>query len=315
MKVAINDIKLSPYQVRDLEVDPDLAALAESIKEHGQLQPIKLRPKDGEYECVFGHRRLKAAELAGWTEVEAMIADVGDKDAQIQALIENTQRKDLEAMELARALKALKDATGWSNRKIERQVGLANRVVGRTLALLEEPEDIQAIVAFDRGGRSQLGSDSPHLTPTHITEARESVADEEPRADILRKAARESLTVGQTRKLAERYRDAGTPEEKARILEVPAKKQEAVEIITEDLRRAEDRARAIKGQDAMTPADYLAKLQAAERQIDKFLIGGRQVEIWRSNAWPLIWGCFQRISEGIDEFLEEVTENAEQDNR
>jgi len=99
MKIAIKDIKNSPYQVRDVtpESDPDLLSLADSVRMHGQLQAIKVRPlEDGRFECVFGHRRLRAMELAGFEEVDVSIdSDITDEEAQIQNLIENLQRKDL----------------------------------------------------------------------------------------------------------------------------------------------------------------------------------------------------------------------------
>lgn len=298
MKIAIKDIKLSPYQVRDLEADPGLAALSESIKEHGQLQPIKLRPSDGGYECIFGHRRLKATELAGFYEVEAIVADVADQEAQIQALIENTQRKDLGAMELARALKVLKDATGWSNMEIARHGILPKATVAQSMALLEEPHDVQAMIKLDTAHRGAVG-DQPSITREHVSKVRGPVPEPEPRADILRKAAKEGLTVDETRRVAERYAAADGPKAKAKILQTPARLEDRLEA-------AEERAKVRRPAEAMTVFDYISKLESATELIAKLLLAGRQVEVWEARGWPVVKAMLETIVRKIEEFLAEI---------
>lgn len=303
MKIKIEDIKLSEHQLRDLKDDPNLAGLSESIKEHGQLVPVKARPIEGGLECVFGHRRLKAMKLAGFSEIEAIVTEITDNEARVQALIENTQREDLEAMELANGLKDLKDETGWSDSELSRQVGMSRGAIQTALNLLAEPDDVQSMVHFDSAHRGPAG-DQHRITPEHVHQTRGPVPEPEPRADILRKAAKEALTVDQTRRVAERYRDAETPEAKTRILEIPAKKQEALEIIQEDLHKAEERAERIRP--LMSDVDYWHKVQNVEEQVRKLVLAAREVEIWQSGSWPVIEGCFERIVKEIEELLEEV---------
>ncbi len=131
--------------VRNDSAEAALHDLAGSFGEVGQLQPIGLRRAGDRYDLVCGARRLGAAKLAGWTTVDATILDGELTPAEIiqRQLIENAQRENLTPMEIAAALKNLKDLTGWSVAQIARKVGFSSASVSKFLTLVELPHAIQ----------------------------------------------------------------------------------------------------------------------------------------------------------------------------
>lgn len=150
----------SPYRevpVGEIDVDPDqprrvfdteaLAELASSIKEHGVLCPILVRPSaGGSYRLVAGERRLRASKLAGLETIPAVVDSSQDGDTSILAkqLVENMQRQDLTAMERALAIGQLRDTFQISIREIARRLGVSKGLVQRSLDILSLPDDLQA---------------------------------------------------------------------------------------------------------------------------------------------------------------------------
>ena len=122
-----------------------LQALAKSIARHGVRQPIGVRPEkskgDGRYEIVWGERRWRASALAGKTVIPAMLVK-DDADPAELALVENLQRVDLDAMETARGLSALRDRHDYTHEELAAVMGLDRTKVGRMLRLLELPAAI-----------------------------------------------------------------------------------------------------------------------------------------------------------------------------
>ncbi len=131
--------------VRDDSAKATLHDLVGSFDEVGQLQPIGLRRAGDRFDLVCGARRLGAAKLAGWTTVDATIFNGDLTPAEIiqRQLIENAQRENLTPMEIAAALKNLKDLTGWSVAQIARKVGFSSASVSKFLTLVELPRAIQ----------------------------------------------------------------------------------------------------------------------------------------------------------------------------
>jgi ParB family transcriptional regulator, chromosome partitioning protein len=122
-----------------------LAELAESIRTHGVLQPIRLRPRGaGEYEIIAGERRWRAAQQAGLRQVPALIAVTDDDQADVESLIENVQREDLNAVDRALALKRLRVNLGlrsWED--VGRVIGLTRQHVHNLLRVTELPAPMQ----------------------------------------------------------------------------------------------------------------------------------------------------------------------------
>lgn len=132
-----------------------LAQLADSIKQHGILQPLMVRPlKIGEgYQLVAGERRWRAARMAGLAEVPVIIKDLDDEQVMAIALIENLQREDLNPVEEARGYQQLMDKFGLTQEEVSRKVGKSRPVIANSLRLLSLPSEVLRMV--EEGGISQ----------------------------------------------------------------------------------------------------------------------------------------------------------------
>lgn len=132
---------------RDL-IDPDkIRELAESIRSQGLHSPILIRPANGRYECVFGHRRLLAHRLIGELKIRSMVKEMTDDQVFEARAVENDQREDLNPIERAKTYKRLRDRFNMSNRQIAQKMGRSAGVVDKYLHLLEIPEEFQQAVA------------------------------------------------------------------------------------------------------------------------------------------------------------------------
>ena len=115
-----------------------LAELAESIRRYGVLQPLTVRRRSGGgFELVAGERRLRAARMAGLREVPCLVAAVSDEDSSLLALIENIQRRDLNYMEEAAAIRRLIETYGLSQEKVAEKLGKSQSAVANKLRLLK----------------------------------------------------------------------------------------------------------------------------------------------------------------------------------
>lgn len=147
VKLSINEIEPNREQPRKSFEPQALSELSESIKEHGILQPLLVRPMaDGSYRLVAGERRYRAARMAGLTEVPVTIREMTDEEESIFALIENLHREDLNAIEEAQGLKTLIDTFGLTQEQAAQRVGKSRVAVTNSLRLLNLPEDISSLV-------------------------------------------------------------------------------------------------------------------------------------------------------------------------
>jgi ParB family transcriptional regulator, chromosome partitioning protein len=142
--IEIDRIALNPYQPRE-SIDQDrLRELADSIRMHGVLQPVLVRPKgQGAYELVAGERRLRAAAAAGLTKVPATVRDLTDEQSLQVALIENIQREDINAIDAALAYKRLVDDFGMSQEELAVGLGKSRSAIANTLRLLNLPGSVR----------------------------------------------------------------------------------------------------------------------------------------------------------------------------
>ena len=141
--IPINRIIPSPDQPRKTFYEQTISELAESIKQHGVLSPIIVRPSGPKYEIIAGERRLRAARQAGLKEIPAIIKKASDEDAKIISLIENIQREDLNDVDRAAALKELKVNLGSPWETIAKRLGLTKRRILDLIGLLALPDEIQ----------------------------------------------------------------------------------------------------------------------------------------------------------------------------
>ncbi|OHD55317.1 MAG: hypothetical protein A2Y33_16780 [Spirochaetes bacterium GWF1_51_8] len=140
----INRIIPNRYQPRKTISEDGLKELADSIREKGVIQPVIVSELgDGRYELVAGERRWRASKIAGLMEIPAIIRDYTEEERIEIALIENIQREDLNAMEVAMAYKEIMERVGLTQEELSRQIGKSRSGVANTLRLLKLPEFIR----------------------------------------------------------------------------------------------------------------------------------------------------------------------------
>jgi len=145
LTVAVEKIIPNPQQPRQVVEPEELRALADSILEHGILQPLVVthEPESDEYILIAGERRLRAARLAGLKVVPVVVRRVTDEQRLELALVENIQRENLSPLETAEAYQHLSATFGLSHEEISHQVGKSRTAVTNTLRLLKLPKPVQ----------------------------------------------------------------------------------------------------------------------------------------------------------------------------
>lgn len=145
--VKISEIEPNRDQPRKEFDSAALSELADSISQHGVLQPLLLRPMlSGGYRIVAGERRWRAARMAGLSEVPAVIREMTDTEEMLFALIENLQREDLSPLEEAKGYRTLIETQGMTQEEVSQTVGKSRPTVTNALRLLNLPEDIQKML-------------------------------------------------------------------------------------------------------------------------------------------------------------------------
>ena len=137
--IRLSEVEPNPDQPRKIFDTEPLEALAESISQHGVIQPVVVRPKDGMYMIVTGERRWRAARMAVLSEIPVIIIEADDKKAAELALVENIQRKDLNPVEEARGYAALIDEFSYTQEEIAKKIGRSRSAVTNSLRLLDLP--------------------------------------------------------------------------------------------------------------------------------------------------------------------------------
>jgi ParB family transcriptional regulator, chromosome partitioning protein len=176
-KVPIEFLKPNPRNPRRAFSDAELAELADSIKQHGVIQPIVVRPVRGvqdRYEIIAGERRWRASQSAGLHEVPIVPVDVSDSDALEIAIIENVQREDLNAMEEAQGYHALANEFKRSQDEIAKIVGKSRSHVANMMRLTKLPAEVQAYIALGQlsagHARALIGVPDPVASAKRIVE-------------------------------------------------------------------------------------------------------------------------------------------------
>ena len=143
-EIEIDKIVANPNQPRRDFNEEALQELADSIKELGVIQPITLRKmEDGTYQIIAGERRFRASQLAGKTTIPAYIVKADDEDTMEMALIENIQREDLNALEIALAYQQLIEQHNLSQEQLSKRIGKGRATIANFLRLLKLPAVIQ----------------------------------------------------------------------------------------------------------------------------------------------------------------------------
>lgn len=165
--IPLGRIRPNPQQPRHSFDEEGLAELAASIRSCEILQPLTVRRAGEGYELVAGERRLRAARIAGLREVPCLVAQVGEEDSALLALMENLQRRDLDCWEEAQAIARLISRYGLSQEEAARRLGRAQPTVANKLRLLRLPEDVRALLRenglTERHARALLRLQDPEV--------------------------------------------------------------------------------------------------------------------------------------------------------
>lgn len=146
-KIPVRDIKPNPYQPRKEFKKEALEELAESIKEHGVLQPVVVRKQGKGYELVVGERRFRAAKMTLQKEIPAIIREFDQQQMMELAILENLQREDLTALEEAEAYQNLMENLNFTQEQLAQRLGKSRPYIANQVRLLSLPKDVQQLIA------------------------------------------------------------------------------------------------------------------------------------------------------------------------
>lgn len=207
VKLKISEIEPNRDQPRNDFDEEALAELAESIAQHGVLQPILVRPVSGDcYQIVAGERRWRASRMAGLTEVPVIIRELTDQEVMEIALIENLQREDLSPIEEALGYKSLMDTYEFTQDDVAKTVGKSRSAISNAIRLLSLP---QAVIDLISEGVLSSGHARPLLTLRTFEEIEV----------MAKKAAEEELSVREVERLCKDYLENGAnKKKKARVV-------------------------------------------------------------------------------------------------
>ena len=198
--LRISEIEPNRDQPRKTFDEAALADLADSIAQHGVLQPLLVRPlARGGYQLVAGERRWRASRLAGLTEVPVVVREMSDQEAAELALIENLQRQDLNPMEEALGYRTLMEQYGMTQEEAARAVNKSRPAVANALRLLNLPEELAEMV---RDGKISAGHARTLL----------SFETAEEQAEAAQAVIKQDLSVRALEKMAKASRSTKRPE-------------------------------------------------------------------------------------------------------
>lgn len=191
-ELKLSDLEPNRGQPRKDFDDETLAELADSISQHGILQPLLVRPIfGGGYQIVAGERRWRAARMAGLITVPAIIRELDDEQVMEIALIENLQREDLSPLEEAMGYQSLMDSYDMTQEEVAKIVGKSRSAVANVLRLLKLPEEVQSLI---RSGQVSAGHGRALLS---FPEDAEKIA-------VAKRVIEEDLSVREVERLAQK---------------------------------------------------------------------------------------------------------------
>ncbi|WP_324718250.1 ParB/RepB/Spo0J family partition protein [Carboxydochorda subterranea] len=153
--IEVQRIHPSPYQARQGISQEELEGLAQSIREHGLIQPIVVRPVEQGYELIAGERRWRAAQLAGLERVPAIVRESDDRTAAEWGLIENLQRSGLHFLEEADGYRRIMERFGLTQEEMARVLGCSQAAVANKIRLLKLAPEVQAFIREQKLGERQ----------------------------------------------------------------------------------------------------------------------------------------------------------------
>jgi len=221
--IPVDSISPNPLQPRRRFREESLEELAASMKEHGLVQPVIVRPEGTGYELLVGERRWRAALLAGIKSIPAIVREAEASESLQIALVENLHRDDLNGIEEATAYRYMLEEFDLSQEEIADRVGKSRSAVANALRLLQLPVEIQAAVVADE------------ITGGHAR-ALLALQGESYQAVLLQRIVDEGLSVRQTEELVRRYLGGEEEAVKAEKKEKPKPLEEAAELLSASLK-------------------------------------------------------------------------------
>lgn len=183
--LSVDQIDPNPFQPRRIFDANEIASLADSLRQHGMLQPILVRPYGDRYQVIAGERRLRAAVEAHLADVPARVLELDDQRVNELAIVENLQRKDLNAIEKAQAFRRYLDSYGGTQEELAGRLGIDRSTLSNLLRLLDLPEELQHAVVSDQ------------ISPGHAR-ALLAIENTEEQSAACRRVIEEKLSVRQT---------------------------------------------------------------------------------------------------------------------
>ena len=201
-EIAVRDIKPSSGQARKIFDQEKLEELIVSIRNHGVIQPVVVRPAaGGGYELIAGERRWRACQKLGLEKIPAIVKEYKDDEATAVSLIENIQREDLNPLEEAQAYRRLMEEFGLTQEEVSKRVGKSRPFVANMVRLLELPPEIKGMLENGR------------LTAGHAR-ALLSISDKNRQLKIARRVIEQGLNVRQVEKIAKDWEEKKKDKEK-----------------------------------------------------------------------------------------------------
>ena len=198
VNLRVDDIMPNRFQPREVFDETGLEELADSIREHGVIQPIIVRKVGDKYELIAGERRTKASAMAGKTTIPAIVRDMDDKESAKVSLLENLQRKNLSPIEEARTFKRILEMDNMTQGDLARTMGKSQPMIANKLRLLSLPEEVQDALMknqiSERHARSLL-----------------NVKDKKEQLNLLNRIRDERLTVRQLDNLIKELKNENIP--------------------------------------------------------------------------------------------------------
>ncbi len=188
--LPVRSIRPNPAQPRRVFREEALKELSESILRHGILQPLSVRRVQGGYELICGERRLRAAQMAGLTDVPCILMQMDDRESGMTAMIENLQRQDLDFVEEAQGISRLMGQFGMSQEQTARLLGKSQSTVANKLRLLRHSEPVLEALR------------QAELTERHAR-ALLKLPDEETKLQAIAEISRQGMSVARTESYVE----------------------------------------------------------------------------------------------------------------
>ena len=206
--MPISAISANPHQPRTVWDQQQLDKLAESIKTNGVIQPVILRPGGKGYELIAGERRFRAAQLAGLTEIPALVRQASDDQLLELALVENIHRTDLNPIERAKAYRKYLNVFSFTQAEVAEKLGENRSVIANYLRLLDLPDEIKQMLT---GGQLTMGHARAIL----------ALPSDELRRKLANRAMAGRLSVREVERLVRQYTENSSKSKKSIPLKPP----------------------------------------------------------------------------------------------